>query len=335
MPQLRVLHVTDCYDGGVLTSINNYVKSNPEVIHSLMYVNFGRAPDVQFARTYEFDSRSWVRRYLQYKRVDKSGAHDLVHVHSSRAGALTRVTKSKTPLVFQSHGISFAQPRHKVIQSILFWIEKYLAKNTDAFIAVSPNEKTQISRLTGSSSRVFIVKNFSEISGKRNSKRFVLMIGRVVDLKGPEFFSAVSQLDALSEEKVEFVWIGNGDKDLVAMLEDNGIVVTGWLGKKEIQAYLAQSLAYLHTSSSEGFPISLLDAANIGVPIIVRSIDAFDGYDILKISTSREAADAIQKIKADTAFEDLLIQMSHTLAEQHTLSEMRKSYLEVLESLNL
>ena len=334
MAQLRVLHVTDCYDGGVLTSVNNYVTSNPELIHSLMYVNLGTAPAVPFAQTYEFASKSWIRRYLQFKRVDKSGLYDVVHVHSSRAGALTRLAKSKTPLVFQSHGISFAQPRHKVIQSILFWIEKYLAKNTDAFIAVSPNEKTQICRLTNSP-RVFIVRNFSDIIGKRSSKRFVLMIGRVVDLKGPKFFSAVSEMTSISENKVEFVWIGDGDEDLVASLEQCGIMVTGWVDKDKIHAYLSQSLAYLHTSASEGFPISLLDAANVGVPIIVRSIDAFNGYDLLKISSASEAADAIQKLTTDPFFEDLLVKKSNELSEQHTSTTMKVSYLEVLESLNL
>lgn len=334
MPQLRVLHITDCYDGGVLTSINNYVKSNPAISHSLMYVNLGTKLEVHFSQVHEFDSKSWIRRYLQYKIVDESGLYDVIHVHSSRAGALTRMTRSKTRLVFQPHGISFAQPRHKIIQKVLFWIEKYLAKNTDAFIAVSPHERANVRRLN-KRARVYVVRNFSELEGKRSSKRFVLMIGRVIDLKGPDFFLEVSKLSSFGQEKTNFVWIGDGDKDLVAKLEQSGVMVTGWLGKAEIESFLSQALAYLHTSVSEGFPISLLDAVNFEVPVIVRSIEAFEDYDLKKVQSAGEASKVLHDLVSDESFEDTLVQKSINLAAQHTPTAMRDSYIEVLESLEV
>ncbi len=330
MKNLNVLHVTDCYDGGVLTAINNLLAALPEANHSLLYVFVGNSPAREFSSQFEFPSKSWIHRFLFFRRLERSGKFDVIHVHSSRAGALTRIRKTKTPIIYQPHGISFAQPRARLVNHALFIIEKILARNSYSSIGVSPNELNLLNKLNAKS-RNFIVPNFSQISGERVGKKYVLMIGRIVELKGPDFFMEAARNSILSSETT-FVWVGEGDPEITQKLKQSGIEVTGWLNQNEITKYVSQAQAYFHTSSSEGFPISVLDAANVGVPIIVRNIDAFNGMDILKIDNPLEAAKALTNLQNDPNFENQLIDKSRKLAGSHSALEARRAYLEVLES---
>lgn len=330
MKNLNILHVTDCYDGGVQTAINNLLAVLPEANHSLMYGFVGNSPALEFANQFEFTSKSWMKRFLLFRRLDRSGKFDVIHVHSSRAGALTRIRKTKTPLIYQPHGISFAQPRARLFNHALFLIEKILARNSCLSIAVSPNELNLLNKLN-TKSRNFIVPNFSQISGERVGKKYVLMIGRIVELKGPDFFIEAARNSILSAE-ITFMWIGQGDPEITQKLKQSGIEVTGWLNQSEIKKYVSQAQAYFHTSSSEGFPISVLDAANVGAPIIVRNIDAFIGMDILKIDNPLEAAQALMNLQNDPNFENQLIDKSRKLAGSHSALEARRAYLEALES---
>jgi glycosyltransferase involved in cell wall biosynthesis len=57
--------------------------------------------------------------------------------------------------------------------------------------------------------------------------------------------------------------------------------VTGWLPRADALSLLATAHVYLHTAAWEGSPITLLEAADLRVPVVARSIPALDslGYD--------------------------------------------------------
>ena len=47
----------------------------------------------------------------------------------------------------------------------------------------------------------------------------------------------------------------------------------------EVMQGLQKSCLYVHTGAWEGFPMSVIEAAVLGCPVLLRTINAFDGYD--------------------------------------------------------
>ncbi len=105
----------------------------------------------------------------------------------------------------------------------------------------------------------------------------------------------------------EFVWIGTGEDEAVRELRAAGVEVTGWLSPSAVREELKRCSAYFHSASYEGFPISVLDAAALGLPVVVREIAAFEGVAMDKASTPSGAAEMLQALHAsESAYEEAI-----------------------------
>ncbi|WP_416279144.1 glycosyltransferase [Mycetocola zhadangensis] len=128
-------------------------------------------------------------------------------------------------------------------------------------------------------------------SGCRNNHPLteVAMIGRLSAQKDPDYFAQVASLVRTVNPQVRFTWIGGGDDARVAQMESQGIRVTGWLDEAALIGELQRPWVYFHSARYEGFPLSVLDAAAFGHPIVARRIPAFEGTDLVQVDQPLQA----------------------------------------------
>jgi glycosyltransferase involved in cell wall biosynthesis len=113
----------------------------------------------------------------------------------------------------------------------------------------------------------------------------VAMIGRICKQKDPEYFVELILRLRDMGYRGRAVWIGDGDAPTRARMEASGVVVTGWLAGADLRSLLETVTVYVHTARYEGFPLSVLDAASFGIPVLARSIACFADTSISAYDT--------------------------------------------------
>lgn len=202
---------------------------------------------------------------------------EIVHLHSSKAGALGRLVSLayRGPRWFCSpHGLSFLQRAEGRLKNTIFLlIEKLLARIPVTFIACSPSEAEQIrSHL---SQRVAVVNNAVDLAtippapGNAGVVR-IGTVGRVALARNPELFASIAA--ALRGEGVEFVWIGGGEPSGEAALRAAGVAVSGWCNRDEALRQLATLDIYIQTSLWEGLPVAVIEAMAAGLPVVATNV---------------------------------------------------------------
>lgn len=305
---MRILHVTDRYSGGVGRAIDRITELVPEAEHHLLSTGIESADGRGAYRSTSNLPDGLAARVRAVRQVVDDVAPDVVHAHSSWAGMYTRVRRLPVPVVYQPHCYYFERPNLlRPVRGAVRMMERLLAANGSVVAAVSPREE-QLARSMGvrdvvripnapSSAAVREAGARSDVAGEGG--RTVTMVGRVVAQKDPRFFAETARLARRFDLDLHFRWLGDGDETLVRELTDAGVEVTGWLTAADVMRRLAASDVYLHCAAYEGFPISVLDAARVGLPTIVRAIPAFEGSRLTAVRSPAEAA-----FVAHTAVED-------------------------------
>jgi glycosyltransferase involved in cell wall biosynthesis len=309
---LRVLHVTESYGGGVATAIRDYARNTPEFQHSLAYVPRSRALGEydllsSFAEATPLAGHH-LDRIRQVRPLLTSGRYDIVHAHSSFGGAYVRLAAQSRslPIVYTPHCYAFerrdiSRPQREMYR----FAESILANRTSVFACCSQREAT-LSQDWASLDRVVHIPNvapFMSIPGTRvlfdgSTSPHVVIIGRVSPQKDPLFFAQSVQAIRASYPGTTAAWYGDGSPSLRARLEASGIRVSGWWPLERIIADMAgRPSVYLHSAAWEGFPLTLLEVAAVGFPIVARSIPALaEVPEPSKFARPCEAPQAIRRV---------------------------------------
>lgn len=281
----RVLHVTESYGGGVAYAIARYIQNTPHVEHHVLAAVRDAADpgDHAVGASLSRLPAHPVRAIAAIRRTVAAVRPDFVHAHSSIAGALCRVSmlnRPARPLVYTPHCYAFERTDvARPVRVFFRTAERVLAVNTGILAACSEREAT-LSRELGHST-VCLVPNVSGLEPGRKAASgdpappVVSAGGRLTAQKDPAFFLEAQQRLAPHLPQVRWRWVGGGDEAWAARLRESGIEVTGWLPPPEYAAKISESAVYLHTARWEGFPLAVLEAVQLGVPVLVRPINAF------------------------------------------------------------
>ena len=110
-------------------------------------------------------------------------------------------------------------------------------------------------------------------SRKEDNTIRIVNCGVISTQKNPSLFNEIAN-SFLTNEKVKFVWIGDGvDQHL---LDSNNIQITGWKSKKDVFEILLNSDLYLSTSLWEGLPLAGIEAMGSGLPLVLKSCPGND-----------------------------------------------------------
>lgn len=325
-----MVHVTESFGGGVAAAIRDYRRNYPLVEHHLVYAPRDDAP-VEASDTAGFTSvtklrTGHLRRIKDLRRYFNEHPEAVVHAHSSFAGAYVRAAIVKSddrPIIYTPHCYGFERRDSSVSHRFVYWtLEWMLSFNTTAFAACSKREE-ELSTWPLASARSIHVPNVAskdievrvepELLGE---KMRVVGAGRLGAQKDPEFFrDCIVDLRKAGFD-VDAVWIGGGDLALEKLLMSANIEITGWLPRSGVLEQLKAADVYIHSAKWEGFPIAVLEASLMGVPIVARDIAAFKGVDMpLLINTPTDLVEEWQSLTSSTYRKKIVKAAAEALAD--------------------
>lgn len=318
LQDISVLHVIESLGGGVLTAVRDYMLSTPEIQHlvlgrervaDLTGETFdGLAESVGLAPTNLLSAtRAVGRAYRQYRP-------DIVHAHSSFAGVWARLARiPPARIVYTPHCYAFErQDINRMARLSYREAERILARRTGFVIGVSPRELALAKRLNRRQPASYVpnvarVPEPAAAGGSQREDRSLIVVGagRLCHQKDPSFFRAVAgHLRELAPE-IRLRWLGGGDPGDEHMLRSEGVDVTGWIERGEVLREMSTADVYLHTAAWEGAPITLLEAAASGLPVVARRIPALESLDLPRLErTPAGVARRIIALREPTNYSD-------------------------------
>lgn len=248
--------------------------------------------------------------YLRIRKIIKQYKPDVVHTHASKAGALGRLAAKscKVPLIVHTfHGHVFHSYFNSFLSNIIVKAERFLAKKTDAIVAISDSQKQELSEVykVAPAEKIFVVPlgfNLDKFGVEHEAKRILFrkkygfdkddiiigIIGRIVPIKNHDMFLEVAaSLKSKTNKQVRFAVIGDGESRPLVEKKSaelglsysyyitdpkskTDVVVTSW--ETEIDQALAGLDVVVLTSHNEGTPVSLIEAQAAFKPVVSTNV---------------------------------------------------------------
>jgi glycosyltransferase involved in cell wall biosynthesis len=207
--------------------------------------------------------------------------------------------------VYSPHCYAFQRRDVPGVVRAGYWVmEAGLSFRTDAVAAVGAWEQVLAHRLPQPKEVVFVPHHVQLpadlITSAEADGGPVVAVGRIRPQKDPAFFAAAARDARLLGGNREWRWVGGGDEDLECLLRDSGVTVTGWQPRERVLRELANAHAYVHTAAWEGNPVTVLEAASVGLPIVARDIPP-----VRHAGVDRLAATPIDMAQQVLALDDL------------------------------
>ena len=226
---------------------------------------------------------------LELRKIYRAFRPDVVHAHSSKAGALARIATLGIPnrpgIVYSPHSIGTN------ISWIYRPIEHVLALRLDVLAAVSRSEQAELTALgLTSQKRIRVVyptihSEFFQPVQQELARRslgleegpLVIAIGRLTAQKDPlAFVDFVAALRERVGDNVRALWVGDGElrEQFSERAADLGlsetVAITGWID--DVRLHLAACDILVSTSAYESFGYVTAEAFAMDRPVVASRI---------------------------------------------------------------
>lgn len=285
----KILYVVEAMGGGVFTYIVDL--ANRLVNEYDIYIAYAvRSQTPNNYKTY-FDQRIQlievnhfsreihpikdIQAICEVKKIAKNIRPDIIHLHSSKAGAIGRIafTGKKAILFYTPHGYSFLMENYKPEKRMIFkWMETICAKRRCITISCSAGEHQETLKLTKRATYVNNAINLNKLQKIMDNVQIykhpftVFTLGRICHQKNPKLFNQIAE----AMPDVQFLWIGEGE--LRNELKSPNIEITGWVKREDAIKFSMNADVFLLTSLWEGLPISLLESMYMKKLCIVHNV---------------------------------------------------------------
>lgn len=307
--KMRILHIVEAFEGGMFAALQTVVNGMGE--HHQVYIMYtmrNGTPEnykqmfrqgTRFIKsrylTREFRPLQDMRAYAEVRRVVREVKPDVVHCHSSKAGAIGRLALNgrRIPILYSPQGYSFLMyDTSRVKRFIYFVMEKLLGLKPSLTVAVSAGEYESAKRV---SRRACYINNGIQTAEldryhldieHRPEKMTVCTLGRIAPQKNPAMFNQIAE----RFPDTRFIWIGGGE--LADRLTSPNIEITGWLPKDKALETMMDASVFLLPSLYEGFAISILEAMYLKRLCVVSKIPG--NVDAIENGTTGFVCDALE-----------------------------------------
>lgn len=336
---VMVLHVVESFGSGVKNSLLSYVANTPEYDHHLLWATHAdtsvSAADLSVFASHRHLPDGHRKRVAAVREAIRRLAPPIVHAHSSWAGMYVRVAtrhSARLSIVYTPHGYSFQRQDISATSRGLFRVAEWMLSFNTTAVAACGEHEARLSAWPVRHPPVSVIPNVSHASGRQRHARLdararpgesgsdlpvVVGAGRLCNAKDPAFFAATITALRASGAQLRAVWMGDGEEHFARTLRDADVEITGWLTPHETWDTLGRASLYLHTARWEGFPLSVLEAAAAGVPVIGRDIGALrdEGLPLL-FSRPADVVDLWNRLAEDDEWRAALA-FARELAESH------------------
>lgn len=221
--------------------------------------------------------------YKQIKTLLLQG-FDIVHTHTSKAGALGRLAAQHETIVHTPHGHIFHGYFGALKTKIFILIERYLAHQSNALIALTKAERDDHLALSIGTpeqwhvipSGVDILHIEQQVQQLANEIKWdAVSVGRLVPIKGMERLIAAWAKVCVHKPDAKLALIGDGEeRNSLELLARNlgvseNIHFAGW---SDPLPYLASARCFSLLSYNEGMGRAVVEAFAAGLPCVVSDV---------------------------------------------------------------
>ena len=292
-------------------------------------------------------------------RIMRRFRPDIVHTHTSKAGAVGRIAGlfyRKAKFIHTFHGHIFHGYYGKLKTRLFLFIERFLARvNTDRLIALSAQQLAELRDTfrIGRPEQFVVVPlgiDFSALRPTANSQQptpTVGIVGRLTAIKNHELFLRVA---ARMNGEARFVVFGDGAER--ARLQKIAGPEVVFAGTRPVgQIYPSLDVVAL-TSRNEGTPLALIEAMFSGCAVISTAVGGVvdllgpveergDGFEICQrgIRVASDDTDGfvagLRRLLYDQPLRRRLIEngrsyVTETHSKEHLIADMIRLYRELI-----
>jgi glycosyltransferase involved in cell wall biosynthesis len=257
---------------------------------------------------------------------------DVVHLHdffTYQNIVIARLCKKNNiPYIVQPHGalnITRIKSKFYKIKRLFIDLFSLVLNNSAAVIALTKYEKAEIENINpGIKNKIKVLPNsidpseFKDVKAADNYKKYgiprehkiISFLGRLQHIKGVDIsLRALAELN--KDIKYSFLIVGpdEGEKENLQILAKElkigkQVIFAGLLSGNEKWQTIKGSDLFLFSSRSEGFPMTLLEANALGVPVIcteecnLPEVETFESGFVVK--EEKDLTKKIEKVLTDS-----------------------------------
>lgn len=250
-----------------------------------------------------------IRCYFELKKIIMCFAPDIIHLHSSKAGALGRIAgkRYRDRIIYTVHGFDSIRLRHKVFLPF----ERFLQRYCTATVAVSYYDELHLKK-ERIHTNVMVIHNGIMLAKKQRIKLFdragykkvIMTIARISPQKKFKGFLTVAAQQAMQD--FLFVWIGgSADKSLDELKQQYSIPSNVLLlgDYPDASSLLEYCDLFILLTNYEGLPMTILEAMAQRKAIVASDVggisELVDNSNGILVKTEEETIAAIQQILGD------------------------------------
>lgn len=230
-----------------------------------------------------------LRSLFQIARTLRRLQPDIVHTHTAKAGVIGRLTSiiavpgAKRIHTYHGHLLNGYFSKFKT--RLLILVERILAKKTDLILTVGNQVRSDLLKAgIGQSDRMFVTFPGIKVTEQTNREEIrkqlslnesavvLIYVGRLTKIKRSD--RLIEAFKSASRELPELTLLMVGDGELRSVLEEQAVGLPikflGW--RTDVYGLMAASDIAILTSDNEGMPITLIEAAHLGLPSISTEV---------------------------------------------------------------
>jgi glycosyltransferase involved in cell wall biosynthesis len=231
--------------------------------------------------------RSMLALALAIRTNIKRHNPDIVHLHSSFAGAIGRLVirgmRPRPRIVYCAHCWAFDRPRRTAMTRLCALLERKLSRLADAIVNVSPHEEPLLrrARIPLKNTRLIVsgIKDLTpypeaspQPAGSTGPLR-LLFVGRFDLQKGVDLL--LRDFALLKPGRATMKLAGAKIVDNRDLIVPPEVELLGWVPRETLPALFGNFDAVVMPSRWEGMPLLAIEALRSGCPLICSNHGAF------------------------------------------------------------
>jgi lipopolysaccharide/colanic/teichoic acid biosynthesis glycosyltransferase/glycosyltransferase involved in cell wall biosynthesis len=275
-------------------------------------------------------------------RLIRRGRYDIVHCHSTKAGALGRIAAwlARTPYIyFTVHGWGFYnEAEYGYMRPLLVCLERLLARITTSIVCVSEHDRSEgLARRIAPPGKFLVIHNgaaneseertfeLRRLVGALESDIVVGMVARLAYQKDPLTYLAAARRVVAEAANVKFVLIGDGPlrPSCESYIRANGLTdkvfILGF--RADVRRLLPDLDIFVLSSKFEGLPITVIEAMLAGLPVVATDVggvgelvrDGQNGF-LVPAGSADGLADRVVRLARDATLRSTMGELGRKIA---------------------